>query len=222
MSANRRAETRRKPKPRETCKVGKKETQSIPSASELATLAAILAPDGQPSSAVRKAMEFYIEAMFFLRNNSELPTNFEILVREFGNEEQRERVLSRLWDQETQAQWADVLELDPEKHDDEVRRFLAEHGYRVKWARTVLDNLRGNYKSVAQANAGHVRGKPLDPASIFEESNPENSKKTYFIPRFILEDMANRVKHRRAETKHKAWETRQKARVKTRQSKSHA
>ena len=96
-------------------------------------------------------------------------------------------------------QWEDTLELDPGSDDDEVRRFLAGLGLKLKTHRAVLDNIR----------------RWRQPEMPFDElvarfKRAKNGKEVFAIPRFVLKDVAVYAKACRTESKRKAWKTRQK------------
>jgi hypothetical protein len=64
----------------------------FPAPIELAKLAAILRPESEPASALKKAMEFYTEALLFHRD---LPSKLEELVEQFGSDEQRKAIQTK-------------------------------------------------------------------------------------------------------------------------------
>ncbi len=57
------------------------------------------------------------------------------------NKESRAQALKTL-EQLRDKRWADTLELDSGKADDEVRRFLDENGVRLKTFQSVIKNIR--------------------------------------------------------------------------------
>ena len=174
---------------------------------ELANLAATLGPNFQsPAEALEVAMEWYFEAVLFAR---ELPSTNEELLNKFGSRERQLEFLSGPIRKEFNAMWADTLDLDPKEYDDPVRQYLAAHGLSLKTARSVLDNFR------------RFRNRPL-PAykkysipsadSIIERfQRVTNGKKTYAIPKFVLDDIVWYAKHRRKESKLESWRRRKAA-----------
>ncbi len=61
----------------------------LPDPIELAKLAAMLRPQSQATSALKAAMQFYVEAVLFC---GELPSTLEELVAQFGSDERRKEV----------------------------------------------------------------------------------------------------------------------------------
>src|SRR5437867_10666635 len=97
----------------------KKLLAELPQPMEFAKLAATLSPDDSPSRALKKAMEFYVEAVLF---SDELPADIEGLVRHFGNQERRLALMARPIEAAIEADWKNTVDLEPAKNDDEARR----------------------------------------------------------------------------------------------------
>lgn len=179
----------------------------LPAPMELAKLAAILRPQGSPNAALKTAMEFYVEAVFFLREL--LPSSFEELVIAFGSEKRWTALAYGPVKEAAAKQWADALELDPAQGNDAVRSFLAEKGLRLKTATSVINNVRRYWQSMP-TDTFSAKRRPSADSIIARCKRDKNGRTTYEIPKFLLEGVVRYAKQRRGETKRKAWKTRQK------------
>lgn len=148
-----------------------------PTAMELAKLAISLCPNlnARAADQVRKAFEFYVEAMIFCRECA--PLSLEELVGKFRNQDQ---VAIERWAKAREALWKDTLELNPEKESDPARDYLGECDLRLKTVPAVLDNVR---------KAWRARRPDLIPDSfdiVAHCKKSLNGKAFYLIPRFLL------------------------------------
>ena len=187
----------------------KKPNLSNPDPIELAKLAAILCPNAEPEVAMKRAMEFYIEATLFV---SGLPKSFDALMAYAGEKRKREHYIMAPLRSELEKAMADTLELDPAKDNDPAcdpaRQYLAERGLKyLKKARTVLDNFRRCYNFLPKG------------AIIKTWKRVKDGRIIYDIPRCYLDMLANQTKSRRAEQKKRSWQTRKAA--ETRVQKAH-
>lgn len=179
----------------------------LPTPIELATLAALLLPDAEPDAALSKAMEFYVEAVALA---GELrPLSLQDLVKRFGSTKRSMERLLAPYVQATQAQWNDTLQLEPDKDDDDARRFLFAGGLVLKQTRSVLKNIRRMVERIPPFPG-------VEPMSAeYVIAKCKDGKTTYRIPKFILESVLADAKARRRETKLKVWKNkRQKQPVK--------
>lgn len=164
----------------------------LPEAIELAKLAAILKPGLAPAGAMKAAMQFYVEAVLFLRD---LPASLDELVKQFGSRERKRAPIRH----DIARYFANTLELDPQADDDEVRRYFSKHGLIWKQPRTVLKNIRL-----------HAR----EAESLLAQSKREKDGRTiYAFLRHTLEVVAQCAKQSRSDSKRAAWKTRQKNRL---------
>ena len=174
----------------------------LPSAMELAQLAATLAPQGPPDAAMEKAMAFYFEAVLRVR---ELPTEEKRLVFQFGTESRKCQLLA----EPTKQLWDDVLTLGPdESANDEVRAFLDSNGLRLKRPRSVIENLR-RFWNQPQKQVGFSVAR-MDIETLLKRCERViGGKKTYAFPRHVLQMLADNAQARVKEAKRKGWKTRQ-------------
>jgi hypothetical protein len=182
----------------------------LPEPIELAKLAAILRPDVKPKAALKTAMEFYVEALLFSR---ELPSAFQEVVMQFGSEERTREITWGPLKKVIDAQWADTLELDPKKDDDPVREYLAKQGLRLKKAQTVLDNFRRYYNAPLPKGAYRAYSRPSAESVIARCERVTAGRKTYAIPKFVLDHIMQYVVRHRREAKRKSWHTRKTAKT---------
>jgi hypothetical protein len=198
----------------------------LPEPAELAKLAAILGPKLQPGAALKVAMQFYVEAVLFCREHSSEP--FEELFTAFASEGTQRAQRIRSLGQELKAIGEDTLELDPQKRGadaDTVRKFLDECGLSLKTPRAVLDSIRRYWnqplpKEVAiyeQGKEGKVNISWAYQRLSFQEmiascEHDRNGKKTYKLPKSLLESVANFAQRSRKEQKRRSWHTRKAAR----------
>jgi hypothetical protein len=182
---------------------------TLPTAIELATLAALLAPNESPATALDKAKELFVEA---LAHVSELPNTYEALVKAYGNEARRVEVMARPMEEMKCEVLADVLELDASKHDDAVRRFLAGRGFNLKTARAVLDNLR-DYLDNPPPNCLRVE-RPTTAKVIEEWKRVKNGRTVYRIPATVLKSLVEWRQAKRNESRKASAATKRKKLVK--------
>jgi len=119
-----------------------------PKPMELAKLAAVLRPGFRPAEGLHVAMEFYVEAVFFLRELA--PASEDDLVAKFGSQKRDRARRAEPLKERIAANWKDRLELDPKKGGedaDAVRQFLAKHGLHLKTAKGVVKNLRRYWRA---------------------------------------------------------------------------
>jgi hypothetical protein len=182
----------------------------LPEPIELAKLAATLRPGSQPALALKVAMEFYIEAVFFCRESSSM--GLEDIIAKFGSEKRWLAQASEPIKKAVAAQWADTLELDPEKDDDPARQYLAEHGLQLKRARSVLDNFRRYYNKPLPEGTYRLHSR-LGAEAVIEkcERITAEGKKTYAMPKSILDGMIHYAKDRSVERKRESWRKRKAA-----------
>jgi hypothetical protein len=178
----------------------------LPDPIELAKLAAILRPEFQPAGALEVAMQFYVEAVFFCQESSAM--SFEDLIARFGSEKRHLALMAEPLKKVIGVQWADNLELDPGKDDDPARQFLAEQGLHLKRAQSVLDNFRRYYNSLPK-DTWKPDQRPNVEVVIARCERVSDGKKTYAIPRFMLESIVEHGKWRRRASKRKTWRSRQ-------------
>ena len=182
---------------------------ALPQPIELAKLAAILGPVAKPPTALKNAMQFYIEAVAFSREYS--PKTFEELFGEFASDEtQRARRITEL-EQKLKVIREDTLELDPQKRGadaDDTRKFLAQRGWSPKTARTVLNNFRRCWEQPLPKGAFRPFDKPSAETVIAQCKRVSDGKKTYHFSKSILESLATYAKWRENERKRKSWHTR--------------
>ncbi len=192
----------------------------LPQPMDLATLAAILLPSGEQNAALKKVMEFYVEAVFCVR---EWPATFAELVAKFGSPARRPSY-SKLVGEYFEARDNDTLELDmkKEKDHDEAREFVAECGHPLKQARSVIDLLRRHHSSVASASDPEKSrlpqkswkellreiGRNEDGSRLHWRLETPDSFPRYAIPKAMLEDAVKYARAERSETKRKAWKKR--------------
>jgi len=193
---------------------------ALPQPMELAKLAAILGPVSKPPTALKNAMQFYIEAVVFSREH--FSKTFEELFGEFATDETQRAQRSKELERKLKAIREDTLELDWQKRGaeaDNARKFLAEHGWSPKTARAVLDNFRRYWNQPLPKSAFRPFDRPSVERMIAQcERVSNDGKKTYHFSKSILESVANYVKRCRNEQKRKSRygaKTRKKAVQKT-------
>jgi len=189
----------------------------LPNPSELAQLAAILRPNSEPETALQTAMQFYVEAVCF---SLELPSTIEELVNEFGSKELRREIRRIRSEDRFTKVWADRLTLDPTKDDDPVRQYLAEKGLSLKLAQSVLKNFLRSCNSSTKDTS--ILRRYAD-SMIAKCERVSDGRKTYAIPKFMLDEIVEHTKARRKESKRKAWaksKSRKNAAVKNAEAKS--
>ena len=178
----------------------------LPSAVELATLAANLRPNAAPSVAIKVAMEFWVEATLSLK---ELPNDLDELQKSYGSSERNPKPVLTAVGLLLNGDWSDTLELDSRLGNDGVRAFFARSNINWKSARAVLDNVR----LYINLNGIHLPGIPgvnMDGQGILDGClRSGTSHKIYDIPKFILQRVASSTKDRRKESKMKHWKKRQ-------------
>jgi hypothetical protein len=99
------------------------------------------------------------------------------------------------------ARWADTLELDSGKPDDEVRHFLYENGVRLKTVWSVIKNVRRTLQIMGDRYGG---GRSLE-GRIEGRKHKETGQTIYKIPKFVLEAVVECKKELRREQKLKWW-----------------
>ena len=117
------------------------------------------------------------------------------------NEESRAQAIKQLKELEAER-WADTLELDSGKTDDEVRSFLHENGVHLKKVSSVIKNVGDTLETMANR---YGSGRPL---VTLGKRNKETGQEIYHIPRFVLEKLVECKKELRKEQKRKYWHTR--------------
>jgi len=180
--------------------------QSLPSATEIATIAAILAPEGPPGGACKRALQFYIEAVYLLR---EAPTNLEDLVRLFATDERRRTLFIKPFADAIAEQRANTLLLDPKARIDPARKYLASLGLKLPTWRAVRDNLRKSYLEMQKRP--QLQG--IQPPETFEAfiarfERKRDSGAVYEIPKLWLEGIVRDARERAKAGKRKGAETR--------------
>jgi hypothetical protein len=183
----------------------------LPKPIELAKLAAILRrdPNSKPTSALEVAMKFYVEAVIFSRELSSM--SFEDIVAKFGSEKRWMAQISKPLEKAAEADWADTLELDPQKDDDPARQFLAAHRLPLKKARSVLDNVRRYCDKPVPQGTHSLHSRPSADAVIARcERITAEGKKTYAIPKYILNGIIHYAKERSMQSKRESWRKRRK------------
>ena len=168
----------------------------LPKPIELAKLAAILRPKSKPESALKVAMELYVEAVFFYRECTSKSS--EDLIAEFASQPRWLPLGHEQMERRDQSLLEDTLELNPTKHTDSAREFLSERGLPLKTPRAVLNNIDKAIGETAGVIAQH--------------KTVLNRKETYNIPKFMLEHVLDYAKRHRRETKLKSWHKRKKKR----------
>lgn len=177
----------------------------LPHPIELAKLAAILAPNEEPHTSLERAMQFYVEAVYFSRDlSSSTP---EELVERFGSARLQDERLTQLLSKGIAATWGDTLELDLAKDDDAARQFLAANGLLIKTGRVVLDNIRCYWNELPKDIFGAETRESAK--HLVANFKVKNSKTVYAIPKHLLQKVVTRAKRRRSYSKRKAWKTRQ-------------
>jgi hypothetical protein len=169
----------------------------LPKPIELAKLAAILRRDpySKPASALKVAMEFYVEAVRFCGECASMSS--EDLIAKFGSEERLLKLTGERIKKVVQPRWEDTLELDPEKHTDPARDFLADRGVHLKTPRAVLTHIRDvwNARPKDTIAAKHTGGAD---AVITRCKTVLDGKTIYKIPKFLFEAVVEHEKqHRR-------------------------
>ena len=170
----------------------------LPAPMDLAKLAAILEPKAPPEKAMRRAMEFLVEATYFLKD---CPRSAREIIRCFGSVE-RYRALHFVCDP---ALSKDTLELHESKggHDaDPARKYLSEQGLELKTARAVINNWRLWQPRNSKEGKEEIE---------MEIQSCQIAKGIYAIPRGTLQAIASDNKRRRTPAKEKGWQTRRAA-----------
>lgn len=161
----------------------------LPSAIELAQLAATLSPSESPDAAMEKAMAFYVEAVLFSR---ELQATEETLVARYGNSSRRFAALARLGSAEVERGWKDTMLLEPDQPDDEVRIFLRKRGLKnLKTGRAILENI-SRLLVVGGKTSESWRGFLARAAAV------HRGQMNYRIPRRLLEALVHTKKARKS------------------------
>lgn len=176
-----------------------------PQPMELATLAALLGgPQTDPATALRKALELYVEAVFLCRN---LPASLEGLALEFGSESlerQKNAIRSKIFQREIGPVTVLLLDTTKEGADtDEARKFLSSQGMKLKTSRAVLDNICRYWDDLPPDTFG--ASQRLDTESLIGKYRDGVQ---YRFPEWLLKCVAVWKRVQRTATKHKAWETR--------------
>jgi len=132
---------------------------SLPEPIELAKLAAILTrgweanPDREVEAALKRALNFYIEAVFLHRELSGKSLD-DLIGQGFGIEKRWLARVAEPLERIRRENWADTLELDPQKPSDPAREFLADRGVHLKTGRAVRDIIRNAWDARPAWNAG--------------------------------------------------------------------
>jgi len=181
------------------------ERVKLPSPAQLAQIAAGFGIDTSPERAIAAAVSLYLRAVFFANEHDN--DSLEDLAEACGDVETRQRLFYAKAEKAIDAQWADVLELDPREDDDAARRFLAQRGLALKKPRSVLDNFR-RYWEQRPSGAFDTWQRSAD-SIITDWKRLKNGRTIYCIPKILLEKLAKFAKLRRKESKRKAWRSRQ-------------
>jgi hypothetical protein len=128
-------------------------------------------------------------------------TDFALSEQDRNKESSLRKALKRLEKYEDKR-WADTLELNSAKADDEVRRFLDERGVHLKTVRSVKENILRTLQTMA-TRYGNAR-----PFVILGKKHKETGEEIYKIPRFVLDKVVECKKELRREQKLKYWHTR--------------
>lgn len=169
----------------------------LPSPMDLAKLAATLGPTGNadnPLPAIGRAMKFYVEAVFFLRD---CPRSEKEMIRFFGNGE-RLRALYTVYDSPSLKDML-LLDPDPSKYGDTAdpaRQYLREQGLPLNTARAVLNNYRLWLPSLSKEELE---------MEIESYRRPDG---TYLFPKPILQSIASDAHRRRRATRRESAKTR--------------
>lgn len=172
----------------------------LPEPIELAKLAAILreGPTSKPASDLKVAMEFYLEAVILCRECASM--SFEDLIAKFGSEKRLLELTGERIKKMVKPRWQDTLELDPEKHTDPARDFLAKHGLHLKRTQAVLDHICKSWDARPKGTLTAAYRQSAD-AFIAQCKTDVNGRAIYKIPRFLLENAADHAKQYRHDYK---------------------
>jgi hypothetical protein len=186
-----------------------------PEPTELATLAAILCPSAEPEVAMKRAMAFYVEALFFV---SELPKNFDAVMAYASENRKREHYIIAPLRADLEKARADTLELDPSEDEDPARRYLAAHGVcaqmpgsLLKRVRTVLASFRSAYNFLPQGAIWAIDHRSDAQTMINSLKRVKDGRTVYDIPRFWLDIIASQRRSHRAEQKESSRQRRKAA-----------
>jgi hypothetical protein len=201
----------------------------LPEPIELAKLAATFAQglgantDREVRSALTKALQFYLEAVFFHREQS--PKSLKNLINEFGSKKLFETQFVRSIRKSAQRKPAPTLEHDPEKgwSDDPVRQHLDRHGLRFKTSKSLLNHIRRKWERLKvswRASLSEISITDfLDSADQFIEKSKRtrNGKEVYNLPMPVLDQIIELRRESKRRSQHKS---REKQRKKSRQTKT--
>jgi hypothetical protein len=157
--------------------------RALPTPMELAKLAALLPRSSTPADQVLTALELWIETTILYQECASL--SFEQLVAKYRNKQQAAIERSQAW-------WGDVLELNPEKHSDQVRDYLAKRGVHFKTADKVLEHVRAVWSAIPMLTPQHWS---------FNAMINRNSTAPYLIPRFLLDAVVAASRRKRRKSK---------------------
>ena len=183
---------------------------------ELAKLAAILSRNTGPKAAMGRAMEFYVEAVCFVR---ELAENSDAFTAYLSVERSRQLfIMPKLRPKLAEAR-EDTLELDPQAKSDPAREYLTRlTGGKWTRAQTVFANFRRFYhvapKAIRDGEPVAVHwaiDRPDNPETVMASwKRKENGRTVCDIPRSTLGWLAGLAKSHRTDKK-RSSEIRRKA-----------
>jgi hypothetical protein len=129
----------------------------LPEPIELAKLAATLSgglganTDREVKAALRRALQFYLGAVFFHRQLS--GTSLNDLIAQFGTNEQLKALFVERVGKSTRPKPTTTLEHDPKKKwsTDQAGQYLDEHGLRFKMPKSLLNRIRRLWPRIRMA-----------------------------------------------------------------------
>ena len=127
----------------------------------------------------------------------------EDLIAKFGSDERQMALMAEPFKKWHRKFWSDSLELDPNKHTDPAREFLAERGWPLKTPRAVLDQIRKSWDARPKNTLTAAYRQSAD-ALIAQCKTDLNGRTIYKIPTFLLESAADHAKQQRREYKRRA------------------
>lgn len=176
---------------------------SPPQPMELAKLAALLGPNEPPSSAIEKAMQFYVEASLVCR---ELPPSSDELIKKYGSEARRTELMASKMGAELKPFQSDTLEFCPSKNDDELRRYMYKLGLKIKTGRGVIENIKTHRENLPDAFRQEER--PSVDQLMCTWRRADDNETIYDVPRCFVESLVSSAKERRSNSKKKGWKKR--------------
>jgi hypothetical protein len=181
----------------------------------LAILGAILQPEPNdkhaPHYGIRKAMEFYIDAVLLWRD---LPTDLEQLVTGYGSDDAKRALEKQIRDWVFGRVRDKFLELGPQSKasSDKVLAFLAARGLHIETTKAVIENLKRFHERPPSDLPGRVqfppdlrRSSPKEFIAQFRQR--KQGCTTYRFPKRLLTRAAEYAAWCRIESKHKGAAT---------------